>query len=142
MHASRELQESLVNNFCSFKEERLRGEGAATYLQSLFNLILKTHLPKFNFLSLLSSSTVLTHEEVAEFDGLFATSKKLQYLIQISDFWFVGRSEPDIARSFLQHIQQMSEFLYEEGEGGRGSRQVSTKKQLFMNSLGVHQMVL
>ena len=92
MHASPELKKTLVRYFCNFKEDQLKGEEAATYLQSFFKLILKTHLPKLKFLTLLSSSTVLTHEEVSQFDQLFNTSKKLQYLMLISDFWMVGNN--------------------------------------------------
>jgi len=94
MHASPELKQSIVKYFCSFKEGKLKGEQAATYLQSLFNLILKTHLPKYKFLTLLSKSTVLTHDEVSQFDQLFSTSKKFLYLILISDYWMVGDNEP------------------------------------------------
>jgi hypothetical protein len=61
MHASPELKQTLVKYFCRFREGKLEGEEAANYLQSLFNLIIKTHLPKYGFLRLLSSSTVLTH---------------------------------------------------------------------------------
>lgn len=148
MHASPELKRSLVKHFCNFNEERIKGQQAASYLQSLFNLILQTHLPKFKFLNLLSKSTVLTHQEVAQFDQLFSTAKKLQYLILISDYWMVSDNEPEIYGQFLRHLSELTNFLYEDfdpkqPEGfHRKMENISTKRQLFMNSLGVHRMVL
>ena len=40
------------------------------------------------FLQLVSQSTVLTHEEVSQFDQLFATSKKLQYVLDVQNISF------------------------------------------------------
>lgn len=64
------------------------------------------------FLQLVSQSTVLTHEEVSQFDQLFATSKKLQYLILISDYWMVSDNEPESYQYFLAYMSELTNFLY------------------------------
>jgi hypothetical protein len=62
---------------------------ASNYLESVFKLILQSNLPKESFLKLLAKSTIQTNEEVGDFDQLFDTTKRIQYLILISESWML-----------------------------------------------------
>lgn len=145
MHASPELKLALMDNFCGFSavESSLSEELSCEYLSSIFNMLVHFYLPKYEFLKLVTKSTILTHEEVGQFDRLFELSKKLQYLVFVSENWLLRDGNPDCAKLFLEIMNELIGFMFEGNtpRSGWDAESLQTKKQLLMGNLGVHRAI-
>ncbi len=108
------------------------------YLSSVFSLLVRSHLPKYEFLRLLTSCTILTHEEVEEFDRYFDLSKKLQYLVLVSENWLVNNHNPECGGLFLEIMKSLTEFLF---DGRPSAETLQVKRQLMMGNLYVHRPI-
>jgi hypothetical protein len=94
-----------MEHFCGEEANKVAdGE----YLSSVFSLLVRSHLPKYEFLRLLTRCTILTHEEVDEFDRYFDLSKKLQYLVLVSENWLVNNHNPECGGLFLEIMRDLT----------------------------------
>lgn len=59
MHSSEQLRTSLMEHFCG---EEVNKAADGEYLSSVFSLLVRSHLPKYEFLRILTRCTILTHE--------------------------------------------------------------------------------
>lgn len=140
MHASPELKKSFMDYFCTFNQKEMNNEICCEYLSSIFSQLLYAYLPQYRFLRLVSQCSILTHEQIQQFERLFHIAKKMQYLTFVSDNWLVQDDFPECVALFLESLREVTGFFFQEGtpRGKWSVQTVLTKQQLLIGNLGIH----
>ena len=132
-----------MDYFCKFNEKEMNNQVCCEYLSSIFIQLLYAYLPNYRFLRLVSRCSILTHEEIQQFERLFHVAKKMQYLTMVSDNWLVQDGFPECVTLFLDCLREVTGFFFQQGtpRGKWSVQTVLTKQQLLVGNLGIHNSV-
>ena len=82
----------------------------------------------------MSTTTILTHEEVEEFYVLHNHHKQIQYLAKTSQHWLNSDDAPQ-QPIFVTALQELTRFMLAESHGPISISPTNTKKQLLVANL-------